>query len=1008
MDALFADSSMFSEGSDTSAWKSNSDLLTNFKKFNALVFIDSAVENAQSLGAEIVGAQAIVLDSKRDGIQQISEVLKERSNISSVHIISHGSEANLNLGTARLNSDTLDKYASPLHSWAKSLTSEADILLYGCNVAATDKGVDFVQQLSELTQGDVAASDDLTGNAQLGGDWQLEVVTGGIDSPVVQSTAYQGVLNIRVEAESMSLNRYRRESNSSASGDRLISLAGRNGRERGTASFAFSGSSGTYDIIAGYYDENDGTARLEVAQNGSVLDAWDLDRNLGSASANATTFTTRTIARGRSLAQGDDFTLTGREQGGDHARVDYLEFIPVPSPSASTLALSANAYRVSEDGGSVIVSVVRTGDTGNTVTVDYNTLNDSATAGSDYTEVSGTLTFASGETRKDVAIPILDDTAVEGNESFRFVIDNVGGNGSLGAPRTAQITIADNEALPDPVLLAESDGSTQVKEGEGSDSYSLVLSSQPTANVTINVTPDSQVATSASTLTFTPSNWNVAQTVTVTGVDDRSVEGNHTGTISHSVSSTDPTFNNFSLRNVTVAIADDDSGTFILETFAAGLTDPTAFDWSPDGQRMYVAQKNGVVRVINNGTLSSTPFIDISGEVNNVRDRGLLGLAVHPNFVNNPYVYLAYTYDPPEAQGNTGLAAPDGAGNRPSRVIRVTANASTNYTTAVPGSAVVILGTNSTWANTSRPDGNSTNDLSIPPSGINSDGTNIQDYLATDSESHTIGDVEFGSDGSLFVSNGDGTSYNAVDPRTVRVQDIGNLSGKILRIDPITGDGLPDNPFYNGNPDSNQSKVYNYGLRNPFRFTMNDSNNQPFIGDVGWTEWEEVNTGRGVNFGWPYFEGGSGTSIRRSGYSSLPEAQAFYNSGQPVTPAIYARAHSAGAVAIVMGDFYTGTTFPDFLDNALFFSDYGDNTVRYLTFNASGGVASVNTFTTGISGIVQMKTGLDSNLYFANLATGQIGRWRYDDTVVQTPNRQVDRRSRVTDNNPNTSFLISS
>jgi glucose/arabinose dehydrogenase len=1006
MDALFTDSSMLSEGVNSSAWKSDFLLSTNFQKSNSLVFVDSAIENAQDLGAEIAGTQAIFLDSKRDGIQQISEVLKESSNISSVYIISHGTEANLNLGTAQLNSNTLDKYSSPLQSWAQALNPDADILLYGCNVAATKTGVDFVKQVSDLTQADVAASDDLTGSAELGGDWQLEVTTGEIGSPMLQPTAYQGVLNIRIEAESMNLSRYRVESNSSASGGRLISLAGRNGRERGTATFEFSGSSGTYDVIAGYYDENDGTAQLQVEQNGSVLEAWNLDRDLGN-NANETTFTTRTVATRRSLNRGDDFTLTGREQGGDSARVDYIEFVPVPTPSASTLALSASAYSVGEAGANTIVSVVRTGDTGDTITVDYNTLNDSATAGSDYTAVSGTLTFASGETRKDIAIPILEDTAVEGNESFRFVIDNVGGNGSLGAPRTAQITIADNDVPPDPILLTETNGSTQVTEGEGSDSYNLVLNRQPTANVTINVTPNSQVATNLSTLTFTPGNWNVAQTVTVTGVDDAAQEGNHTGTISHSVSSSDPTFNGVSLRDVTVAIADDDSGTFILETFAAGLTDPTAFDWSPDGQRMYVAQKNGVVRVINNGTLSSTPFIDISREVNNVRDRGLLGIAVHPDLVNNPYVYLAYTYDPPEAQGNTGLAAPDGAGNRPSRLIRVTADASTNYTTAVAGSAVVILGTNSTWANTSRPDGNSTNDLTIPPSGINPDGTNIQDYLATDSESHTIGDVEFGSDGSLFVSNGDGTSYNAVDPRTVRVQDIGNLSGKLLRIDPITGDGLSDNPFYNGNPDSNQSKVYNYGLRNPFRFTINDSSNRPFIGDVGWTDWEEVNTGRGVNFGWPYFEGGNNTSIRRAGYSDLPEAQAFYNSGQPVTAATYARAHSAGAVAIVMGDFYTGTTFPDFLDNTLFFSDFGDNTVRYLTFNESGGVASVNTFATGISGIVQMKTGPDSNLYFANLVTGQIGRWRYDDTVSSTPNRQIDRRSRIFDNTPNTSFLTS-
>ena len=72
---------------------------------------------------------------------------------------------------------------------------------------------------------------------------------------------------------------------------------------------------------------------------------------------------------------------------------------------------------------------------------------------------------------------------------------------------------------------------------------------------------------------------------------------------------------------------------------------------------------------------------------------------------------------------------------------------------------------------------NSTFDFNEPPAGINTDGSNIQDFVASDSESHTVGAIEFGLDGNLFVSIGDGTSYNQMDPRTVRVQDIDNLSG---------------------------------------------------------------------------------------------------------------------------------------------------------------------------------------------------------------------------------------
>jgi glucose/arabinose dehydrogenase len=787
-------------------------------------------------------------------------------------------------------------------------------------------------------------------------------------------------MNTRVEAESMSLTTYRVEANSSASEGELISLLGGEDLETGTASFNFAGSSGIYDIVVGYYDENDGISEATISQNDTVLDSWSFNTDLPSDLPNATTATTREIATGVNVNQGDDFLLTGEENNAERARIDYVDFITVGSGEPSTLALSDSQFEVNEGEASVTVSVLRTGNLEETVTVDFETFGETATAGSDYTETSGTLEFLSGEASQEIVIPILEDDAVEAAETVSLTIDNVGGNGTLGAPRTAEITIVDNETPADPVIIEESDGSTQATEAGANDSYSIFLSSQPSADVTIALTPDAQVSTDVSSLTFTPENWDLPQQITVSAVDDSVIEGDHTGIITHAIESEDPVFDGFSLRDLNVGILDNDSdtgGTFILETVASGLNNPTAFDWTPDGEKLFIAQKNGVVRLSENGSLAETPFIDISVQVNNTRDRGLLGLAVHPDFPNQPYIYLGFTYDPPEVFENSGLAGPDGNGNRPSRVIRVEADPSTNFTTAIPGSEVILLGTNSIWENISRPDGNSTDDLTIPPSGITPEGENIQDYLATDSESHSIGAVRFGTDGSLFVSNGDGTSYNAVDPRTVRVQDLDNLSGKMLRIDPLTGQGLSDNPFYDGDPNSNRSKVYSYGLRNPFRFTIDPNTNEPFIGDVGWTEWEEINTGRGANFGWPYFEGGNGTSIRRDGYEDLPEAQEFYNSGASATPSLYARSHdNDGAVAIIMGDFYDGETFPDEYDDALFFSDFGDNTVRYLDTDT----LEVNTFQEDITGLVQITTGVDDNLYAADLLSGQIVRWRFEAT----------------------------
>ena len=414
------------------------------------------------------------------------------------------------------------------------------------------------------------------------------------------------------------------------------------------------------------------------------------------------------------------------------------------------------------------------------------------------------------------------------------------------------------------------------------------------------------------------------------------------------------------------------------ETIVSGLNRPTAIEWTDNGRNLLIAEQRGTIQVVRDGELQATPFIDISDQVNGVRDRGLLDIAVHPNFENNPYVYLLFTYDPPKVADYTGLAGPDGKGNRAGRLIRVTADASTDYTTAVPDSEVVLLGKNSIWDNFNA-FANSTSDFDEPPAGIRDDGTNIQDFIASDSESHTVGALAFGNDGSLFVSIGDGTSYNRVDPRTVRVQDIDNLSGKVLRIDPLTGEGLADNPFFNGDAEANRSKVYYLGLRNPFRLTVDPQTGQLFVGDVGWTQWEEVNTGpAGSNFGWPYFEGGSSESLRTGGYQNLPEAQAFYASGQPVVAPIYGLSHSADGInAIVMGDVYRGGDYPSQFEGSLFVNDLGQGIVRAVEIQPDGTAGAVRSFATGANLVVQMTIGPDGNMYYVDLNDNQVGRWTF-------------------------------
>jgi hypothetical protein len=112
-----------------------------------IVFIDTAVADYQSLVAGVKpGIATVILDSQQDGIAQISEYLADCQGISALHVISHGSPGSLQLGTAQLSLDTLNSYTRELQKWVASLTTKAEILLYGCSVAAGDRGQAFVQE----------------------------------------------------------------------------------------------------------------------------------------------------------------------------------------------------------------------------------------------------------------------------------------------------------------------------------------------------------------------------------------------------------------------------------------------------------------------------------------------------------------------------------------------------------------------------------------------------------------------------------------------------------------------------------------------------------------------------------------------------------------------------------------------------------------------------------------------------------------------------------------------
>lgn len=395
---------------------------------------------------------------------------------------------------------------------------------------------------------------------------------------------------------------------------------------------------------------------------------------------------------------------------------------------------------------------------------------------------------------------------------------------------------------------------------------------------------------------------------------------------------------------------------FIQEGVVMGLTLPTSFALAPDG-RIFITEKAGRVRVYRDGELLGDPFIDLTTEVNDAADRGLMGIAVDPDWPSRPYVYVAFVYDPPEIKDRN----PSGA--RVSRVVRLSADPD-NLDVAVPGSGVVLLGTNSTAEHVGNPDQGDAEPFSCRDDA----GQPVRDCMASEGTAHTIDMLRFGPEGALYVSAGDGIVNSKGNSRAL---DINSLNGKILRIDPDTGDGLPTNPFYDGDAGSNRAKVFALGLRNPFRFSVDPRNGRVIVGEVGNEKWEEINVGGpGSNFGWPCYEG----PYEAATYANC---EAFKSGEWTMTPGVLSYEHTTKPQrgAAIGGDLYLGRSFPALYRGAYFYHDFNGGVTNFLTFDGDGSVKD-NEFASNMPGIVQI-TATDDALYVLSIILGGIWRVRY-------------------------------
>ena len=438
---------------------------------------------------------------------------------------------------------------------------------------------------------------------------------------------------------------------------------------------------------------------------------------------------------------------------------------------------------------------------------------------------------------------------------------------------------------------------------------------------------------------------------------------------------------------------------FTESTVFTGLTNPTVVRFASDG-RVFVAEKSGLIKVFDNlSDTTPTTFADLRTNVHNFWDRGLLGLALDPNFPTTPYVYVLYTYD--HILGDPPAAVPKWG----------TAGATSDSCADPPGATgdgCVVSG------RLSRLQANG-NVMTGPEQVLIEDW--CQQY-----PSHSVGTVEFGADGALYATGGDGASFNFTDygqdgnplnpcgdppggkgatltPPTaqggaLRAQDLRTsgdpvtLDGAVIRVDPATGAGLPSNPNA-GSSDLNARRIIAYGMRNPFRFTARPGTNELWIGDVGWGTWEEIERVASTsdatveNFGWPCYEG-TGT---QPGYDSanLSICETLYSAGSIDTKPYFTYNHANQVVtgeacstgsSSISGMAFTPSSspFPSAYQGALFFADYSRNCIWAMKTGggANPSTSQIETFAAGAAAPVALQFGPSGYLYYADYTGGTI------------------------------------
>jgi glucose/arabinose dehydrogenase len=316
--------------------------------------------------------------------------------------------------------------------------------------------------------------------------------------------------------------------------------------------------------------------------------------------------------------------------------------------------------------------------------------------------------------------------------------------------------------------------------------------------------------------------------------------------------------------------------------------------------------------------------------------------------------------------------------------------------------------------------------------------------------SHSVADLVFGNDGALYVSAGDGASFNFADygqggdpgnpcgdpgggadgvmrppaaqGGALRAQDLRtpadpvSLDGTVIRVSPDTAAAMPGNPNAAA-ADPNARRIVAYGLRNPFRMAVRPGTDELWVGDVGWSTFEEVNrlsdpTAAVTNFGWPCFESparqssydAANLSICENLYAQGGDTGPFfsYRHGQPLNTSDNCSSAAGSAISGVSFQFDSGSPYPAEYDGALFFADYARKCIWVMTRGGDGlpDAASVKPFISPAAGPVDLELSPDGELFYADLNGGTIRRIVYGGTPPAMTARPAGRAATDTAPHP--------